>query len=83
MRQGTAAPGVRSVADEERRMGSCPCGGAWAVAAEDIVPLHGRWFDSLVVRCSHCGHTKPFLFDISSFFVPVARVWHDYGVIGR
>ena len=35
---------VDSLSEEDQLLGSCPCGGGWTVAYEDVVPLAGRWF---------------------------------------
>jgi hypothetical protein len=66
---------VASVDDEDAALGKCPCGDRWLLAAEEVVPLSGRWYDALVVRCAGCGRTKRGVFDISSFFEPPTLAW--------
>lgn len=59
---------VRSIAEEDRHLGACPCGGSWKLAAEDVVPLGGRWYDALVMKCQRCGDYGRGIFDITSFY---------------
>lgn len=66
---------AKSVDDEDRRMGACPCGGRWRVARETLVPTRGRWVDDLVVRCDSCMTPNGFLFDVTEFFEPRPGVW--------
>ena len=63
-------------------MGQCECGGTWLLKAEDVMPLDGRWFDSLVARCYRCGNERGFLFDVTAFFQVHPRVWAAYGTGG-
>lgn len=70
-----SVPIARSIADEDRRMGCCECGGRWRLATEEIIPRSGRWYDSLVVVCKDCCRPEGYLFDITPFFVVRASVW--------
>jgi hypothetical protein len=73
-----AIPVVESIAQEDALISSCRCGGVWALAAEDVVPLDGRWFDCLVLRCRSCGQHGSGVFDVTAFFEPRPRVWATY-----
>lgn len=66
---------VRSVEEEDAVLGRCRCGQRWALAAEDVVPLRGRWYDALVLRCVYCGSSHNALFDITAFFEPPSHAW--------
>jgi len=66
---------VDSLSEEDQLLGSCPCGGGWTVAYEDVVPLAGRWFDSLVVKCCECGYYLRALFDVTRFFEAKSWAW--------
>src|SRR5206468_6806476 len=66
---------VNSIAEEDSHLGKCECGGAWSLASEDVLPLHGRWLDALVMRCDLCARYRRGLFDITSFFHPPTRSW--------
>jgi hypothetical protein len=66
---------VDSLMDEEQHLGSCPCGGGWTVALEDVVPVAGRWFDSLVVACRGCGNHRRAIFEVTKFFTPPTWAW--------
>lgn len=74
-----SAPIALSVSDEEVRMGTCDCGGDWRLRSEHLVPVGGRWFDSLVTRCQRCGRREGFLFDVTPFFEAHPRIWSGYG----
>ena len=56
-------PIVRSVEDEDRRMGRCECGGRLRLRSEEVIPRAGRWFDSLVVTCAECGKPSGHVFE--------------------
>lgn len=73
---------VSSIEEEESRMGACTCGAAWQVVSERLVPLGGRWYDSLVSTCPSCRTRSGFLFDVTRFYQPHPRVWACYGVVG-
>ena len=66
---------VDSLADEQRSLGKCDCGGTWNLLMEDVVPLESRWYDALVVRCDRCGTVDRALFDITAFFEPKGLAW--------
>lgn len=68
-------PVVRSVEDEERRMGPCECGGQRSLRSEEVIPRAGRWFDSLVVVCVACGRPSGHVFEITPFYEARPRVW--------
>ncbi len=73
-----AAVQVKSVDEEDLLLATCKCGGEWDLAAEDVVPINGRWVDALVVRCRECGCFDRALFDITSFFTPPTLAWTSY-----
>lgn len=73
---------VANVDEEEMLMRTCSCGGAWTIVSEAVVPLAGRWFDTLVGRCTSCSRRERFVFDITAFYEAVPRVWADYGSPG-
>ena len=62
-------------------MGGCPCGGKWQLISDCLVPLQGRWYDSLVSACPSCRTRSGFLFDVTPFFQAHPRVWASYGVV--
>jgi hypothetical protein len=64
-----------SIEDEEAVLGICECGADWSLMSEHVIPLRGRWYDSLVVACPICGRYRRAVFDITSFFVPAPKVW--------
>jgi len=66
---------VNSVDDEDAQLGVCACGSGWALAAEEVAPIRGRWYDALVVRCRGCGSVRRAVFDITSFFEPPSHAW--------
>ncbi len=66
---------VSSLTDEDQFLGFCRCGGAWILAHEEVLPLIGRWYDSLVVRCGRCGSYSRAIFDITRFFEPKTWAW--------
>lgn len=68
-------PVVPNVEDEDLLMGKCECGGSWALAAEEVVPVRLRWYDSLVMTCRSCRQHRRYLFDITPFFDPRPGVW--------
>ena len=72
---------VSSIEEEESCMGGCPCGGNWQLMNEVLVPLQGRWYDSLVSACPLCHTRSSFLFDVTPFFRAHPRVWACYGVV--
>ena len=62
---------VGSVAEEyaELRRTRCECGGSFTVVMQRLVfSADGRPADVLNTKCSACGSTRDFVFDISSFF---------------
>jgi hypothetical protein len=64
-----------TIDDEDRAIGTCPCGGIWQICGESVDPSGGRWVDSLKVRCRDCATTQTFAFDITEFFEPRPGVW--------
>lgn len=66
---------VASVEEEEHVLGVCPCGSSWALAHEEVVPVRGRWYDALVMKCRTCGSVCRAVFDITPFFEPVSLAW--------
>lgn len=64
-----------SVAHEDVLLGTCECGGSWRLSYEEVVPLSGRWFDAIVMRCATCGEYRRAVFDITSFFEPPTLAW--------
>ena len=78
----SAVPTVANIREEELLMRTCSCGSAWTVVSEAVVPLGGRWYDTLVGRCSSCTRRERFIFDITGFYQAVPRVWADYGTAG-
>lgn len=75
-------PVVHSIAQEDDLLSQCPCGGSWALAAESVIPLEGRWFDCLVLRCQACGRHDRGVFDVTPFFEPRPKVWSGYRFVG-
>jgi hypothetical protein len=66
---------ARDVEEEDRVMGACSCSGRWTLAGETVRPVRGRWLDWLFVKCESCGAREDFLFDITTFFVPLTSAW--------
>ena len=66
---------VESIEDEDRVFGICSCGSTWSVAHEDVVPLRGRWYDALVMKCRSCGAVVQAVFDVTPFFQPATFAW--------
>ena len=75
MRQVDKPLAVDSIEDEDRALGACGCGGAWSLASEDVAPIHGHWYDALVVRCNQCGEHRRAIFDVTPFFTPPTHAW--------
>lgn len=72
---------VTSIGEEELLMGVCTCGDSRQVVSERLVPLDGRWYDSIVSNCPACHTLSGFLFDVTPFYQPHPRVWASYGVV--
>jgi hypothetical protein len=70
-----AIPVVRSIEDEERRIGRCDCGGPLRLESEEVIPQAGKWFDSLVVMCEECRKPSGHVFEITPFYEARPRVW--------
>lgn len=66
---------VDSIDEEDHALGECACGGAWSLASEDVAPIHGHWYDALVVRCTGCGDSRRAIFDVTRFFTPPTHAW--------
>lgn len=66
---------VSSVAEEDRLLGQCECGGRWHLVAEEVAPINRRWYDALVLKCEACGETNRAIFDITRFFQPMGNAW--------
>jgi hypothetical protein len=66
---------VKSSAEEDQYLGTCSCGGMWALALEDVVPLSQGWYDAIVVRCASCRRVERAIFDITPFFEVKSRAW--------
>jgi hypothetical protein len=74
-----AVPNVKSIAEEERLLGSCDCGGAWELRYEEVIPLDGgRWADTLVFRCVTCGTLRRGIFDVTALMEVAPRVWSGW-----
>lgn len=70
---------VDSVEEEEGALGACDCGASdRATVSEELMPLHSRWYDSLVLRCRQCGRVTARVFDVTSFYEPRPglRLWN-------
>jgi hypothetical protein len=75
MSRETSVVRVTSIDEEDRLIGRCPCGGAWALAFNEVMLRREAWVDHLRMRCPACAARQTFEFDVSSFFLPRPRVW--------
>jgi hypothetical protein len=67
---------VDSIEEEEAAIGVCHCGSARrATVSEEMLPIRSRWYDSLVLRCQHCGSFVARVFDVTSFYEPRPGIW--------
>jgi hypothetical protein len=68
MRDRRSVARVSGLEDEDRLMGHCPCGGAWALAYNEVSLRKQAWVDHLLMRCRSCDARATFDFDVTGFF---------------